>query len=127
MTEQNFCYCVSITLSHDLHHQILLTNAHFSPVCFMCKTAGGKTKTNMIKGYFLPWAKPPSPELFKPGEWAYPETMIEQVKEITQQGITFLFPLPMTRSQVLNYSPEILNEELGYKLIFTGGETKITL
>ena len=72
------------------------------PFCF---------KNKLIKGYLLTWVSSPSEESFGRENWILPEDMIEQVLDSTEQGITFIFPTPITQEEFkkrvgVNYEPE---------------------
>jgi hypothetical protein len=73
---------------------------------------------NLIKGYSLPWANEPSDLIMEEGEYLYPEGMIERVVYIDKEQIIFEFSEPLTKQQIKEYEPMILDESKGYKLIY---------
>ena len=76
----------------------------------------------MVKyiGYQIKWGEKLSDgelEMYSISDWKYPDQMLERLKYIDNEILIFHFPNPLTWDEIEEYDENILNEELGYKLI----------
>ena len=59
-------------------------------------------------------------DLTEDDDWLYPESMVERIKYVDEEIIVLYFPNPMTTEEIKEYNESILNESLGYKLLYEG-------